>query len=326
MANVSHRLAQLAGYMPAVPTAFDRDGEIDCAAFERYCDRQIEEGAAALVVCGTTGEAPTLTRAEHDILVRIAVDVAGGRVPIIAGAGANSTAHAIELAQDAELAKADTILSVVPYYNKPTQRGLHAHFRAIAEATSLPMLLYDVPSRSACGLADETVARLAEHPRIVGLKDATGDAARPLRLRALLGSNFKLFSGDDASALAFILQGGDGCISVTSNLAPALCRRIFLACARGQLPDARRLAGLVARLTAVLFRESNPTPLKYALSLRHLMSSAVRLPLVEPSEQTRREIEAVMAGFAPSDLISANIERAQDGGICAIASRRTSPG
>ena len=165
------------------------------AALERFCDRQIQEGATALVVCGTTGEAPTLSRAEHDQIVRIAVDVAHGRVPVIAGAGSNSTSQAIELAKDAEAAGADAILSVVPYYNKPMQAGMYAHFRAIADSIGLPIILYDVPSRTVCGLADATVARLAESPQFIGLKDATGDMTRPLRLRALLGTDFRLTVG-----------------------------------------------------------------------------------------------------------------------------------
>jgi len=247
------------------------------------------------VVCGTTGEAPTLSPAEHTTLIQIAVAVARGRVPVIAGAGSNSTAHAIELSKDAETAGADAILSVVPYYNKPTQGGLYAHFRAVAESTGLPVILYDVPSRTACGLADETVARLAELPQIIGLKDATGDVTRPARLRALLGPNFRLLTGDDATALGFLSQGGNGCISVTSNIAPGLCRNMFLACRQGQISTAQRWAAPVAQLTAQLFRETSPSPLKYALSLLGLMSPGVRLPLVELTDQSRADVAAVVA-------------------------------
>ena len=251
------------------------------AAFEQFCERQIREGATALVVCGTTGEAPTLSRAEHDTLIRIAVGVARGQIPVIAGTGSNSTAHAIELTKDAEAAGADAVLSVVPYYNKPTQGGLNAHFSAIGQSTGLPIILYDVPSRTACGLADETVARLAERSQFIGLKDATGDVTRPPRLRALVGPDFRLLTGDDATALAFIAQGGNGCISVTSNLVPGMCRNLFLACRQGQITSAQRWAVPIAKLTAVLFRETSPAPLKYALSLLGLMSAKVRLPLVE---------------------------------------------
>jgi 4-hydroxy-tetrahydrodipicolinate synthase len=213
---------------------------------------------------------------------------------VIAGAGSNSTAHAIELTRDAEAGGADAILSIVPYYNKPTQSGLLAHFHAIADSTGLPIILYDVPARTACGLADETVARLAERPQVIGLKDATADVARPMRLRPLVGPEFRLLSGDDATALAFFAQGGNGCISVTSNLAPGLCRSMFLACRQGQIGAAQRWADHVAQLTAVLFRETSPAPLKYALGLLGLMSPKVRLPLVEVSDQTRAAVSAVM--------------------------------
>jgi 4-hydroxy-tetrahydrodipicolinate synthase len=290
---IGRHVTKLSGYAPALPTPFDADGNVDGAAFERFCDRQIADGATALVVCGTTGEAPTLGPAEHRKLISLAVNVARGRVPVIAGAGSNATAHAVELSKDADAAGADAILSVVPYYNKPIQAGLEAHFRAIAGATGLPVILYDVPSRTITGLADETIARLAEVPRIIGLKDATGDVTRPARLRRLVGSNFRLLSGDDATAPAFIAQGGDGCISVTSNVVPGLCRSLFLR--RRQGSRAHPLAGPLAQLTAALFRETNPAPLKYALSLLGLMSAKVRLPLVEPTLETRREIKAALA-------------------------------
>jgi 4-hydroxy-tetrahydrodipicolinate synthase len=291
----NRRIMRFSGYAPALPTPFDDAGEIDIAALEWLCLRQIEQGATALVACGTTVEAPTLDRAEHDRVVRAAVAAAQGHVFVIAGAGSNSTSQAIELARDAEAAGADAILSVVPYYNKPTQAGMYAHFRAIAEATALPLILYDVPARTVCVLADDTIARLAELPQIVGLKDATGDVTRPLRLRGLVGSEFRLLSGDDATALAFLAQGGDGCISVTSNVAPSLCRAMYLACRRGELAQAQRLAVTVAKLTAALFRESNPAPVKYALSAMNLISPRVRLPLVELKDETKAEIDKMLA-------------------------------
>jgi 4-hydroxy-tetrahydrodipicolinate synthase len=295
MSTVGRYVSNLSGYAPAVPTPFDDDGHVDVAAFEQFCERQIREGATALVVCGTTGEAPTLGRAEHDTLIRIAVGVARGQIPVIAGTGSNSTVHAIELTKDAEAAGADAVLSVVPYYNKPTQGGLYAHFSAIAQSTGLPIILYDVPSRTACGLADETVARLAERSQFIGLKDATGDVTRPPRLRALVGPDFRLLTGDDATALAFIAQGGNGCISVTSNLVPGMCRNLFLACRQGQITSAQRWAVPIAKLTAVLFRETSPAPLKYALSLLGLMSAKVRLPLVEVTHQTKAELAGILA-------------------------------
>jgi 4-hydroxy-tetrahydrodipicolinate synthase len=294
MATIGRHVSKLSGYAPALPTPFGDDGNIDIAAFEQLCDRQIRAGATALVVCGTTGEAPTLSPAEHETLIEIAVAIARGRVPVIAGAGSNSTAHAIELTQDAEAAGADAILSVVPYYNKPTQIGLYGHFSAIANSTGLPIILYDVPSRTVCSLADETIARLAELPGIIGLKDATGDVTRSTRLRSLLGPDFRLLTGDDATALAFISQGGNGCISVTFNVAPGLCRNMFLACRQGQIARAQRWAIPVANLTAALFRETSPSPLKYALSLLGLMSPMVRLPLVELTDQSKAEVAAVM--------------------------------
>jgi 4-hydroxy-tetrahydrodipicolinate synthase len=293
MLAIGRHVSKLSGYAPAIPTPFTGDGRIDCDAFERFCERQIAEGATGLVVCGTTGEAPTLTPAEHRKLIWLAVKTARGRVPVIAGAGSNATAHAIALGKDAEAAGADALLSVVPYYNKPMQAGLETHFRAIAEAAGIPVILYDVPSRTITGLADETVARLAEHPRIIGLKDATGDVTRPARLRPRVGASFRLMSGDDATAPAFIGQGGDGCISVTSNVAPGLAQSLYLR--RRQGARAQALADMLAQLTTALFRETNPAPVKYALSLLGQMSASVRVPLVEPTLETRREVQAALA-------------------------------
>ena len=236
MPTTGRHVLRLSGYAPDLPTPFDDAGELDLFALERLCHAHIERGATALVVCGTTGEAATLSRAEHDSVVRAAVRACHGRIPVIAGAGSNSTSQAIELSRDAEAAGADAVLSVVPYYNKPTQTGMYAHFRAVAESTGLPIILYDVPARTVCGLADDTVARLAELPQFIGLKDATGDIARPLRLRSMVGSEFQLLSGDDATALAFLAQGGNGCISVTSNVAPGLCRALHAAWRREKSP------------------------------------------------------------------------------------------
>ena len=289
---------RLSGYAPALPTPFHETGELDGTALEWLCHRQIEDGASALVVCGTSAEAPTLSRAEHDTIVRIAVGASRLRIPVIADASSNSTSQAIELATDAEAAGADGILSVVPYYNKPTQAGMYAHFRAIVEATGLPVILYDIPSRTVCGLVDDTVARLAELPRVIGLKDATGDLGRPLRLRALLGSEFRLLSGDDATALAFFAHGGDGCISVTSNVAPGLCRAMYSAWIQGEITRAQQLAAVLVRLTAALSRESHPVPVKYALSVMNLISPRVRLPLVELQSGTKADIEKVLARIA----------------------------
>jgi 4-hydroxy-tetrahydrodipicolinate synthase len=295
MLAVDRHVSQLSGYAPALPTPFDQDDRIDGKAFERLCDLQIGSGATALVVCGTTGEAPNLTATEHGRLIDIAVDVAQGRVPVIAGAGSNATEHAIELTNDAEAHGADAILSVVPYYNRPTQAGLFAHFRAIAAQTCLPVILYDVPSRTGCALAEQTIASLVEVAHIIGLKDATGDVSRPARLRPMVGAGFRLLSGDDATALGFVANGGDGCISVTSNVAPALCRDMFLAAKQGQVSRTQRLSHAVGRLTSALSLETNPVPLKYALSLLGLMSPRVRLPLVELSPHAKEEVQAALS-------------------------------
>jgi 4-hydroxy-tetrahydrodipicolinate synthase len=292
---IGRHVSQLTGYAPALPTPFDRRDDIDRAAFENICRLQVEAGATALVVCGTTGESPTLSAAEHATLITIAVGVVRGRIPVIAGAGSNSTARAIELTRTAEACGADAVLSVVPYYNKPTQAGMCAHFRAIAQSTGLPVILYDVPSRTACGLADETIARLRDVPQIIGLKDATGDVTRPARLRPLVGPEFRLLSGDDATAPIFFMLGGNGCISVASNVAPGLCRRLFLAHRQGQSDEVRRLSLPLAELTRILFCKPSPVPLKYALSLLGLMSQSVRLPMVELSPQTKAEVAAALA-------------------------------
>ncbi len=299
---IGRHVSQLTGYAPAVPTPFDRRDDIDRAAFEHVCHLQLEAGAAALVVCGTTGESSTLSAAEHAALITIAVGVARGRIPVIAGAGSNSTARAIDLSRTAEACGADAVLSVVPYYNKPTQAGMYAHFHSIAQASGLPIILYDVPSRTACGLADETIARLRELPQIIGLKDATGDVVRPLRLRPLVGPEFRLLSGDDPTAPIFFAQGGNGCMSVASNVAPGLCRRLFLAHRQQQTDEVQRLSLPLAELTRILFCKPNPVPLKYALSLLGLMSQNVRLPLVELSPQTKAEVAGALAKFwAASD-------------------------
>jgi 4-hydroxy-tetrahydrodipicolinate synthase len=315
MTCARQQILGLSGYAPALPTPFNDAGQIDVPAIERLCDRQIRAGATALVVCGTTGEAPNLNRAEHDAMVRIAVNAAQGRIPVIAGAGSNSTSQAIELSRDAEAAGADAILSVVPYYNKPTQAGMYAHFRAIAVSTGLPIILYDVPSRTVCGLTDDTVARLAKMPQVIGLKDATSDVTRVLRLRSLLGPEFRLLSGDDATAPAFLAMGGDGCISVASNVAPALCRSMHLALKQGQSAQAQRLAMIAAPLTAALFSESNPAPVKYALSLMRLMSPRVRLPLVELRAESKTRVETVLAETCaahPGYLIASVSGRSRD--------------
>jgi 4-hydroxy-tetrahydrodipicolinate synthase len=289
----SSHLATLSGYVSALPTPF-AGHDIDEAAFAAFCDWQIGQGISGLVVNGTTGEAPTLRTDEQFRLVRIAVEAADGRVPVIAGAGSNATSHAIELAQLGEAAGADGLLVVTPYYNRPSQEGMYQHFRAVHDATELPMLLYDVPSRTACKLAVETIERLAFLPRIVGLKDATADLERPRQLRRLLGKRFRLMSGDDATVFDFIALGGDGCISVVSNVVPKLCALLHAAWRRGDHFEVQLLARTLEPLTKALFAETNPVPVKYALSLTHHMSADVRLPLWSATQETRDAVADAM--------------------------------
>jgi 4-hydroxy-tetrahydrodipicolinate synthase len=269
---------RLHGSCVALPTPF-RYGTVDFLALEALCHRQIDAGTAALVPCGTTGEAPLLRSAEHRRVVEAAVAAAGGRVPVIAGAGSNNTQTAVELARAAEQAGAQALLCVTPYYLKPTQAGLVAHFTAIHDAVGLPIILYDVPSRTACAMADVTIKRLADLPRIVGLKDATGDIPRAKQLRRRLGDGFMLLSGDDASQAAFRRAGGDGCISVTANVAPALCAALHRACDHHDEADIARLEAILAPLHAAMFLEANPIPVKRALYRLGLMVDGLRLPL-----------------------------------------------
>lgn len=286
----------LAGYIPDLPTPFDSAGELDLAAFRKLCERQIAAGATALVVGEVTGEDSTLSDAEHCALTRVAVRTSRGRAAVIAGAGSNSTSAAIELSRKAEADGADAVLSVVPYYNKPTQAGLYAHFNAIAEATRLPIILHDVPSRTARELSDDTVAWLTRSARFVGLKDATGDISRPQRLRTLIPPEFRLLSGDDATAPAFLAHGGDGCISVTANLIPDICHSLHQGCMADDLKTARTLAMRIASLSAALLREPPSASIKFALSLLGLTMPYVRLPLLELSEPAKATIaEAIRA-------------------------------
>jgi 4-hydroxy-tetrahydrodipicolinate synthase len=294
MTAVANPATWLAGYIPDLPTPFDENGAVDLAAFARLCERQIEAGVSAIVVCETTGEASTLTPAEQDRIIRTAVEAARGRARVIAGAGSNSTSQAIELTRCAEAAGADAVLSVVPYYNKPMQSGIHAHFRAIAISTALPIILHDIPSRTIRELSDDTLMRLADSRHFIGLRDGTGDITRPMRLRSRLPHGFRLLSGDDATALAFAADGGDGCISIISNVAPDLCQAIFSNCRQGRLQTARYLQSRLAPLTAALTKES-PAALKYALCLLGLTSPATRLPIVELAEPAKAEVASAIA-------------------------------
>ena len=301
MTNSAYPVTWLAGYIPDLPTPFSENGAIDLTAFANLCERQIEAGVSAIVAGETTGESSTLTPAEHETLVRAAVEIARGRVRVIAGAGSNSTSRAIELTRRAEAVGADAVLSVVPYYNKPMQSGIYAHFQAIAGSTALPIILHDVPARTLRELSDDTLARLAGSKQFIGLRDGTGDIARPMRLRSRLPHGFRLMSGDDATALAFIANGGDGCISTISNVAPELCLAIFSNCRQGRLQTARYLHDRLTPLTTALSRES-PAALKYALCLLGFMSPTTRLPIVELADSAKAEVADAIAAIGDEDL------------------------
>jgi 4-hydroxy-tetrahydrodipicolinate synthase len=284
----------LSGYIPDIPTPFDTNGAIDLPAFQKLCERQIEAGATAIVVCETAGEASTLTPNEQRMLIRAAVETARGRLRVIAGAGSNSTSQAIELTEHAEAEGADAVLSVVPYYNKPMQSGIEAHFLAIAEATTLPTILHDIPARTNRELADDTVIRLALSNRFIGLLDHGGAMTRIGRLRPRVPTGFRLLSGDDASAVAYLASGGDGCVSMIANVAPELCRTIISCCRQERWHSARGLQSRVAPLAIALSAEC-PAALKSALGTLGLLQPHLRLPLVELDAASAREIaEAVM--------------------------------
>ena len=283
----------LGGFIADLPTPFD-DDRIDWPAFEMLCEHQIRSGATALVVGETMGEASTLSREEHEEIIAAAVGIARGRITVIAGAGSNSTSQAIELTSEAEAAGADAVLSVVPYYNRPIQSGILAHFQAIAASTALPIILHDVPSRTAREMNDETIIRLSESKQFIGLKESTGSVARLFRLRSALPPAFRLLSGDDATAMAYLASGGDGCISVAANLYPDLCRVIHEGCATGNLRGSRNLAGRIAALGSLLEEDSPVAALKYGMSVLGFMRSTLRLPLVELGRDARKKIFLAM--------------------------------
>jgi len=282
------------GVYTALITPFSDDGRLDENAFQELVDWQIREGVHGLVPCGTTGESPTLTHEEHNRVIALCVEVAKGRVPVMAGTGSNSTEEAIMTTQYAKKAGADGALVVAPYYNKPTQEGLYQHFKAINDAVDLPIVLYNVPSRSVVNMSDETIARLAELPNIVGLKDATGDLARPYTLRSKLKSPFQLLSGEDMTAVAFNVSGGQGCISVASNIAPKACAAVQEACFSGDYKLAVKLQDKLTELNNVMFCETSPAPVKYAAHLMGKCKNNLRLPLLPASEASQNEIRKVL--------------------------------
>ncbi|MGE0212344.1 MAG: 4-hydroxy-tetrahydrodipicolinate synthase [Parvibaculaceae bacterium] len=282
------------GSIPALITPM-RDGAIDEVALRKLVNWQIEEGSHGIVPVGTTGESPTLSHAEHKRVVEIVVEEVRGRVPVIAGTGSNSTEEAIDFTRHAEKAGADAALVVVPYYNKPTQDGLYAHFKAVAESVSIPIFVYNVPGRTVASITVETLDRLARDcSNIIGTKDASCDLARPSRQRLMTGTKFIQLSGEDGTALGFNAHGGTGCISVTANVAPRLCSEFQKATLKGDYAAAIRIQDRLMPLHVALFTETSPSPVKYAVSLLGFCEADVRLPLIPPSEGARRQVREAM--------------------------------
>ena len=282
------------GSIPALVTPFAEGGGVDEETLRALVDWHVEEGSSGLVPVGTTGESPTLSHAEHDRVVEIVVEAARGRVPVIAGTGSNNTTEAIRLTQHAEAVGADAALVVTPYYNKPTQEGLIAHFTAVHDASNLPIVIYNIPGRSVVDMKPATMGRLAELPRIVGVKDATGDIVRVSETRAACGRDFIQLSGEDASALGFNAHGGTGCISVTANVAPRLCAEFQRATLRGDYATALDYQDRLMPLHEAIFLEPGLAGAKYALSLLGRCRDAVRLPLVGVTPATRLAIKDAM--------------------------------
>ena len=281
------------GSIVALVTPF-RNGGIDEPALQALVEWHIEQGTHGFVPVGTTGESPTLSHAEHERVVELVIEAAGGRRPVIAGTGSNSTTEAISLTRHAERAGADAALVVTPYYNKPTQAGLYAHYKAIHDAVDLPIVIYNIPGRSVVDMSVETMAELSRLPNIVGVKDATNDLTRPLFTRAACGVDFCQLSGEDGTALAFLAHGGQGCISVTANVAPRRCAEMHEAWQRGEAAEAFAIHERLMPLHKALFVETSPAPVKYAVARLGKCAAEVRLPLVEPRESTRQAVEAAM--------------------------------
>jgi len=278
------------GSYTALLTPF-RNGEVDYDAYRKLVDFQIDNGTHGLVPVGTTGESPTLSHDEHKKVIEVCIDQANGRVPIIAGAGSNSTAEAIEFVKHACDVGADGLLVVTPYYNKPTQAGLLAHYTELANVSSKPIIIYDIPGRSVIGMTDETMAKLAKHELIVGVKDATADLGRPTRLLNVINDKFIQLSGEDGTALPYLAAGGHGCISVTANIAPKLLSRMHNAWQQGDIKTAQDINQKLMPLHDALFCETSPGPLKYAASLLNICESDTRLPIVEIASESKKRVE-----------------------------------
>src|SRR5579885_2035867 len=281
------------GSFTALVTPF-KNGSLDEKAFRALVCWQIAEGTNGLVPVGTTGESPTLSHEEHKLVVEWCVEETKGRVPVVAGAGSNSTKEAIELSQHAEKAGADAVLVVTPYYNKPTQEGLYHHFKAINDAIGIPIIIYNIPARSVIDMSVDTMKRLFELKNIAGVKDATANVARVTQQRAAMGEDFNQLSGEDVTALGFMAHGGHGCISVTSNVAPRLCAEFQAACRKGDFAAALKLQDKLAPLHVNLFVETSPAPVKYALSLIGKCANTVRLPMVPATEKAQAAVREAM--------------------------------
>ncbi|MFI4965108.1 MAG: 4-hydroxy-tetrahydrodipicolinate synthase [Caulobacterales bacterium] len=281
------------GVLPALVTPF-RDGAVDEDAFVRLVERQIAGGVHGLVPVGTTGETATLSHEEHRRVVELCVATAAGRVPVVAGAGSNATAEAIELVRHAKTVGADAALVVTPYYNRPSQEGLYAHYAAIDAAVQLPVLVYNVPSRTSVDITNDTLARLARLPNIVGVKDATGDLARASQQRLMCGEDWTMLSGDDPSALGYMAHGGHGCISVTANVAPEQVAAFYNDALAGRWQGALYGQDRLIRLHKALFTDASPSPAKFALAHLGLCAEDVRLPITPASEASRAEVLAAM--------------------------------
>lgn len=283
------------GSIPALVTPF-RDEAFDEPRFRSFVDWQIDEGTHGLVPCGTTGESATLSADEQRRVIEVCVEQAAGRVPVVAGCGSNNTAAAIAHVKAAERVGADAALIVLPYYNRPNQEGIYAHFAAIAEASPLPIVLYNVPSRTVTDISVETLARVAEIPSVVAIKDASGNLGRVSAQRLACGEEFVQLSGNDDMTLGFMAMGGKGCVSVTANVAPRLCADFQNACLRGDWADALKLQDRLYPLHAALFTDASPGPVKYALSrVRPDFPVALRLPMTPPSEASRKAVDAALA-------------------------------
>jgi len=290
-------MTKFSGSITALVTPF-HGGNVDEDAYQKLVNRQIEAGTAGLVPGGTTGESATITHAEHKRLIELCVEAAAGRVPVIAGAGSNATAESIELARFAEDAGADAILTVTGYYNKPSQAGLVTHFTAVHDATGLPIILYNVPGRTAVSYSVETIGALSKLDRIVGVKDATADLARVALQRLESGSEFIQLSGEDMTAVGFNAMGGHGCIGVTANVAPDLCAEMQRTSLAGDYEKAIALQDRLAPLHDVIFADTSPGPVKYAMSLMGLCSDELRLPLVTPPDAVKKRVREVLTGLA----------------------------